>query len=195
MKVVQVDTLRLDEFPNILFVQVHTDEGLMGLGETFFGARAVEAYVHETAAPYLLEKDPLHIDRHSKELYGYLGYGSSGAETRGNSALDIALWDLFGKATGQPVYQLLGGPCRERICTYNTCAGYRYVREKPRQEVSNWGLSEAAGPYEDLDAFLHRPGELAEDLLSQGITGMKIWPFDPHAEESGGHYISEDGLQ
>jgi galactonate dehydratase len=195
MKVVQIDTLRLDEFPNILFVQVHTDEGLMGLGETFFGARAVEAYVHETAAPYLLEKDPLHIDRHSKELYGYLGYGSSGAETRGNSALDIALWDLFGKATGQPVYQLLGGPCRERICTYNTCAGYRYVREKPRQEVSNWGLSEAAGPYEDLDAFLHRPGELAEDLLSQGITGMKIWPFDPHAEESGGHYITEEGLQ
>src|ERR687894_355144 len=195
MKVVQVDTLRLDEFPNILFVQVHTDEGLMGLGETFFGARAVEAYVHETAAPYLLEKDPLHIDRHSKELYGYLGYVSSGAETRGNSALDIALWDLFGKATGQPVYQLLGGPCRERICTYNTCAGYRYVREKPRQEVSNWGLSEAAGPYEDLDAFLHRADELAEDLLSQGLTGMKIWPFDPHAEESGVHYISEEGLQ
>src|ERR687893_420328 len=195
MRVVQVDTLRLDEFPNILFVQVHTDEGLTGLGETFFGAKAVEAYVHETVAPYLLGKDPLHIDRHTKELYGYLGYASSGAETRGNSALDIALWDLFGKATGQPVYQLLGGPCRERIRTYNTCAGYRYVRETPRQEVSNWGLSEAEGPYEDLDAFLHRPGELAEDLLSQGITGMKIWPFDPHAEESGGHYISEEGLQ
>ncbi|MDQ3591179.1 MAG: mandelate racemase/muconate lactonizing enzyme family protein, partial [Actinomycetota bacterium] len=65
MKVVQVDTLRLDEFPNILFVQVRTDEGLTGLGETFFGARAVEAYVHETAAPYLLGKDPLHIDRHA----------------------------------------------------------------------------------------------------------------------------------
>jgi galactonate dehydratase len=197
MKVVQVDTLRLDEFPNILFVQVHTDEGFMGLGETFFGAKAVEAYVHETAAPYLLGKDPLHIDRHAKELYGYLGYGSSGAETRGNSAVDIALWDLFGKVTGQPVYQLLGGPCRERIRTYNTCAGYRYVREKPRQEVSNWGLSEdePEGPYEDLDAFLHRADELAEDLFSQGITGMKIWPFDPYAEESVGHHISEEGLQ
>src|ERR687893_2047880 len=197
MRVVQVDTLRLDEFPNILFVQVHTDEGLTGLGETFFGARAVEAYIHETAAPYLLGKDPLHIDRHASELYGYLGYRSSGAETRGNSALDVALWDLFGKATGQPVYQLLGGPCRERIRTYNTCAGYRYVREKPRQEVSNWGLSEdePEGPYEDLDAFLHRADELAEDLLSQGITAMKIWPFDPYAEASAGHYISEADLQ
>jgi galactonate dehydratase len=197
MKVVQVDTLRLDEFPNILFVQVHTDEGLTGLGETFFGARAVEAYLHETAAHYMLGRDPLRIDQHAKQLHGYLGYASSGAETRGNSAVDIALWDLFGKVTNQPVYQLLGGKSRERIRTYNTCAGYRYVRETPRQEVSNWGLSEheEEGPYEDLDAFLHHADELAEDLLSQGITGMKIWPFDPHAEESGGHYISEEDLQ
>src|SRR5215210_6021251 len=197
MKVTEIETLRLDEFPNLLFVQVHTDEGLTGLGETFFGARAAEAYVHETAAPYLLGKEALHIDRHARELYGYLGYGSSGAETRGNSAVDIALWDLFGKATDQPVYQLLGGPCRERIRTYNTCAGYRYVRESPRQEVSNWGLQkdESEGPYEDLDAFLHRADELAEDLLSQGITGMKIWPFDPYAEASDGHYISDAHLQ
>ena len=199
MKITQVDTLRLGEFPNILFVLVRTDEGLSGLGETFYGARAVEAYVHETAAPYLLGKDPLQIDRHANALYGYLGYRSSGAETRGNSAVDIALWDLFGKTTGQPLYQLLGGRSRETVRTYNTCAGYRYVREAPRQEVANWGLPEKAaeaaeGPYEDLDAFLHRADELAEDLLAQGITGMKIWPFDPHAEASGGHHISHDDL-
>jgi galactonate dehydratase len=197
VQVVQVDTLRLGEFPNILFVLVRTDEGLVGLGETFFGARAVEAYVHETAAPYLLGKDPLRIDYHASQLHGYLGYASSGAETRGNSAIDIALWDLFGKVTNQPVYQLMGGKSRETIRAYNTCAGYRYVREKPRQEVGNWGLpeTEPEGPYEDLEAFLHRPGELAEDLLSQGITGMKIWPFDPYAEESGGHHITEEGLR
>jgi galactonate dehydratase len=199
VKITQVDTLRLGEFPNILFVLVRTDEGLSGLGETFYGARAVEAYVHETAAPYLLGKDPLQIDRHANALYGYLGYRSSGAETRGNSAVDIALWDLFGKTTGQPLYQLLGGRSRETVRTYNTCAGYRYVREAPRQEVANWGLPEKAaeaaeGPYEDLDAFLHRADELAEDLLAQGITGMKIWPFDPHAEASGGHHISNDDL-
>jgi galactonate dehydratase len=122
-----------------LFVQVHTDEELVGLGETFFGAQAVEVYIHETASPYLLGKDPLHLDRHAKELCGYLGYKSSGAETRGNSAIDVALWDLFGKVSDQPVYQLLGGPSRERIRTYNTCAGYRYVRDAPRQEVSNCG--------------------------------------------------------
>ena len=200
MKVSQIETLRLEEFPNVLFVLVHTDEGLVGLGETFFGAGAVETYVHETIAPHLLGKDPLRIDWHADQLRGYLGYGSSGVETRGNSALDIALWDIFGKVTGQPLYQLLGGKNRENIRTYNTCAGYRYVREAPRQEVDNWGLPEGAakvaeGPYEDLDAFLNRADELAQSLLSQGITGMKIWPFDPYAEASGGHYISDADLQ
>lgn len=196
MKVVQIDTLRLDEFPNLLFVLVHTDEGLMGLGETFFGAWAVEAYVHESVAPYLLGREALRLDRHARELQGYLGYAGSGVEMRGNSAVDIALWDLFGKITGQPLYQLLGGKSRDTIRTYNTCAGSRYVREAPRQEVANWGLDEGASedPYEDLDAFLNRADELADDLLSEGITGMKIWPFDPYAEATGGHYISARDL-
>ncbi len=197
MKITRLETLRLDEFPNLLYVRVHTDEGPIGLGETFFGARAVEAYVHETAAPLLLGEDPLLIDRHARTLYGYLGYRSSGVEMRGNSAIDIALWDIFGQVTNQPVSQLLGGASRERIRTYNTCAGYRYVR-RPQQAVDNWGLPAAeaapAGPYEDLDAFLHRADELALSLQAQGIGGMKIWPFDPYAEASDGQYISNRDL-
>src|SRR5918998_1966418 len=167
VKVVQVDTLRLGEFPNILFVLVHTDEGLVGLGETFFGAQAVEAYVHETAAPYLLGKDPLRIDRHAAQLYGYLGYASSGAETRGNSALDIGLWDLFGKVTTQPLYQLMGGKTRESVRTYNTCAGYRYVRESPRQEVGNWGLPEEETA-EAAEGPLRRPRRLPQPARRAG---------------------------
>jgi L-alanine-DL-glutamate epimerase-like enolase superfamily enzyme len=96
VKVSTIETIRLDEFSNIIWVRVHTDEGIVGLGETFFGAQAVEAYLHETVAPYLIGKDPLQIDRHARGLYGYLGYRSSGVETRGNSAIDIALWDIFG---------------------------------------------------------------------------------------------------
>lgn len=195
MKVTRIETLRLDEFSNILFVRVHTDEGLVGLGETFYGARAVEAYIHETVAPYLLGKDPLQIDLHARGLYGYIGYRSSGAEMRGNSAIDIALWDLFGKVTGQPLYQLLGGRVRDAIRIYNTCAGYRYVRSQPRQAVANWGVGgDSEGPYEDLEAFLYRADDLAVSLLEQGITGMKIWPFDPYAEASNGHYISAPDL-
>ena len=191
MKITAVETIRLDEFANVLWVRVHTDDGLVGLGETFFGAGAVASYIHESAAPYLLGKDPLQIDRHAKGLTGYLGWRSTGVESRGNSAIDIALWDLFGKATGQPVYQLLGGLCRDRIRIYNTCAGYRYIRDRPVTTTDNWGLNQPdEGPYEDLDGFLHRADELALSLLDQGITGMKIWPFDYAAEASGGSYIS-----
>ncbi len=195
MKVTAVETIRLDEFPNLLWLQIHSDQGLSGLGETFFGAGAVEAQVHDFIAPYLLGKNPLEIERHAGRLVGYVGKGGSGAEMRAASAVDIALWDLWGQATGQSICQLLGGPSRDSIRVYNTCAGTQYVRNTAAVKTDDFGLSAArAGPYEDLDGFLHRPVELARSLLDMGITAMKIWPFDFAAEASGGQYISDADL-
>ncbi len=195
MKITALETIRNAEFPNLLWLHVHTDEGLSGLGETFFGAQAVEAYLHESVAPQLLGQDPSRIDHIARKLYGYLGFRGSGVETRGNSAIDIALWDLWGKCTAQPVYQLLGGLTREQVRVYNTCAGYRYVRQRPVQTTDNWGLDGEEGPYEDLDAFLNRADELALSLLQQGIQAMKIWPFDHAAENNGGLHISSAELR
>jgi L-alanine-DL-glutamate epimerase-like enolase superfamily enzyme len=195
MKIREVETLRLGEFPNILWVRVHTDEGLVGLGETFMGAEAVEAYLHEWAAPRLIGQDPLAIEARSRDLLGYLGWRGSGVETRGNSAVDIALWDLFGKAAGMPVYTALGGRSRDSIRVYNTCAGYQYIRSNVNQSSSNWGLGNRAGPYEDLQGFLHHADELALSLKEEGIDAMKIWPFDLAAERSQGQYISRADLE
>lgn len=198
MKITKVETLRLGEFPNIIWVRIHTDEGLVGLGETFMGAAAVEAYIHEWAGPKLLGKDPLAIEARNKDITGYLGWRGSGVETRGNSAIDIALWDIFGKAANMPLYTALGGKSRDSIRIYNTCAGYQYVRSTVNQTSANWGIGQAkkanAGPYEDLEGFLLRADELAESLLSEGVTAMKIWPFDPAAEKSDGQYISNSDL-
>ena len=190
MKITAVETIRLGEFPNLIWVRLHTDEGLVGLGETFMGAAAVEAYIHESAAARLIGRDPLQIEAIGRDLLTYLGWRGAGVETRGNSAIDIALWDLFGQAAGLPLAEALGGRSRDRIRIYNTCAGYRYIRDTRAQAVANWGLGAAAGPYEDLDAFLQRADELAHSLLEQGITGMKIWPFDMAAERTGGLDIS-----
>jgi L-alanine-DL-glutamate epimerase-like enolase superfamily enzyme len=195
MQITSIDTVRLDEFPNLLWVRVHTDDGLTGLGETYFGARAVESYIHESCAPQLLGRDASQIERINRDLIPYVGFSGTGVETRGRSAIDLALWDLFGKRTQQPVYQLLGGASRERIRTYNTCAGYRYVRSKPDWGTDDWGLDSSDGPYEDLEAFLHNADELALSLLSEGITGMKIWPFDYAADASDGYYISNADLE
>ncbi len=196
MKITRLETIRIDERPNLLWVQVHTDEGLFGLGETFFGAKAVEAYLHETVAPIVIGRNPLEIDKLSADLVGYLGFRSSGVETRGNSAFDIALWDLFGKTTGQPIAQLLGGFTRQDIRTYNTCAGTEYIKKASGQNTKNYALnSDAADGYDDLNAFMNCADELAVSLLEEDITAMKIWPFDLAAEKNRGQYISPTDLK
>jgi galactonate dehydratase len=194
VKIESIETLRCEEFPNLLWVEIRTVDGCVGLGETYFGARAVEAYIHESCAPVLLGRDASQIERISRDLTPYVGFSGSGVESRGRSAIDLALWDIAGKLVNQPVYQLLGGLSRDRIRTYNTCAGYRYVRSKPDWGTDDWGLGGSDGPYEDLDAFLNHADELALSLLDEGITGMKIWPFDFAATESDGYYISNEDL-
>jgi galactonate dehydratase len=112
MMIQKLSTLRLEEFPNLLFVQIHTADGLTGLGETYFAAASVEAYLHEVAAPLLLGKDATDVEGIRLRLVPYLGFASTGVETRGNSAIDIALWDLAGKARQEPLWALLGGAKR-----------------------------------------------------------------------------------
>ena len=186
MKITALETIRVKEFANLIWVRLHTDEGLVGLGETFFEPTAVEAYLHDRVAPKILGTDPIQIEARNRSLANYLGWRGTGVETRGNSAIDLALWDIFGKAIGRPVCEALGGKSRDQIRVYNTCAGYLYVRDGRAQTSENWHVGETEGPYEDLEAFLHRADELAHSLLEQGVTGMKIWPFDLAAERSGG---------
>ena len=185
MKIRAVETIRIEERPNLVWVEVHTDDGITGLGETFFLSRSVAEYIHEYVAPRVIGRDPLQIDLLSNDLVGYLGFRSTGVEMRGNSAFDIALWDLFGKAMGQPVAQLLGGFSRRSIKTYNTCAGTDYIKHDKGQTTANYGLG-ASKSYDDLNGFLHRADELAQELLDDGITAMKIWPFDHAAEKTRG---------
>ncbi|MGF1651623.1 MAG: mandelate racemase/muconate lactonizing enzyme family protein [Hyphomicrobiaceae bacterium] len=194
MKLVAIETIRSRAHPNLLWVELITDEGLVGLGETFYGPGAAEAHIHETIAPYLLGEDPLQIARHQARLTGYVGFVGASAEMRGRSAVDIALWDLLGQATGKPICDLLGGRARERVRVYNTCAGNSYVQTRPMQGTDNFGLSAGDGDYEDLEAFLGRADELAHSLLEMGITAMKIWPFDYAAEASQGQWIGVEDL-
>src|SRR5258708_9794351 len=191
MKIVRLETLRLEEFPNLLWLRVHSDASVVGLGETHRAAPSVEAYVHELIAPRVLGQDPVEVERLSRSLTGYRGFRGSGVETRAISAFDIALWDHFARVVNQPLYQVLGGASRQAIRTYNTCAGYQYIRDTRGQTSANWGLGgKPQGPYEDLDAFLHRADELAQSLLEEGIGAMKIWPFDTFAEATEGMHIS-----
>ena len=182
MRIAKIETIISDLDPHLIFVAVHTDEGLVGHGDTYYMPDAVRSYVHGFAAPTLLGEDPLAIEYHWRRLYERIAHiVGKGAEIRGLSAVDVALWDIFGQVTGQPVWQLLGGAARDRIKTYNTCGGPGYGRPgKGWQKVSE------TGEYEDLVGFMTDAGALAEDLVSEGYGGMKIWPFDPVAIQPGG---------
>ncbi|MBZ9559721.1 mandelate racemase/muconate lactonizing enzyme family protein [Halomonas coralii] len=191
MKITAIETLIAREFENVLWVRIHTDEGPIGLGETFYGAGSVAAHIHDTLSPRLLGRNPLDIEALHRDMTALpLAHASTGAESRAVSAIDIALWDLLGKVCNQPVHQMLGGLCRPKLRIYNTCAGYGYVRNRDIRPVNNWNLGAQEGPFEDLDAFMTDAGALAENLLENGISAMKIWPFDPIARETGGLDIS-----
>ena len=146
--------------PNNLWVRIHTDEGLVGLGETYYLPRAVSAIIHDLFASLLVGRDVFDIENHWNNLFSLVNFcGFAGAEMRAISAIDIALWDLLGQYLSQPIYNLLGGRNRERVAVYNTCVSY--------------------GKYDDYTVWTNgRAGELAQDLMKQGIKAMKIWPFD-----------------
>lgn len=176
MKITAVETVHFRSSMTIhfgviqyLWVRIHTDEGIVGLGETFPYAEAESAVIRHSLAPVLLGRNPLEIDRLWADMFLAISYsGWAGAEMRAISAIDIALWDLAGKAANAPIYQLLGGPSRSSIRIYNTC-------------------------YDRID-FHKDPVRLAKELLDSGIRAMKIWPFDPIAKETRGQYITPDQI-
>jgi L-alanine-DL-glutamate epimerase-like enolase superfamily enzyme len=202
MKVTRIETLRLAEFPQLLWVRIHTDSGLVGTGETFFAPAPVAAYIHANVAPYLLGSDPRDIELHTFKLQSvYVGSRDSGAETRGNAAIEIALWDILGQSLGTPLWRLLGGRTHAGVPVYNTCAGYGHARASKRHALfersEDWSLQQGAlheGPYEDLLAWRYEAGNLARSLLAEGIRAMKIWPFDIAAEASNGTRITRAAL-
>jgi L-alanine-DL-glutamate epimerase-like enolase superfamily enzyme len=190
MKITALETIQIEKLPFLIFIRVHTDAGLIGTSDTYYTTEAVRGFVHEWAAPMLLGRDPLQIERHWNALYArsVARWGGTGVEMRAISAIDAALWDILGQSLNAPVYQLLGGLAHDRIPTYNTCGG-------PLYGAGGSAVGDGKGPLEDLWAQLNEPEVLAQELLSEGITAMKIWPLDRFALRGTGRHISAEDLR
>jgi galactonate dehydratase len=103
---------------------MHTDEGLVGLGEPILEGRALTvAQAVAELEPYLLGKDPTRVVHHWHAMYKHAFYRGGPILTSALSGVEHALWDLTGKAAGMPIYKLLGGPLRDRIRVYGHCGG------------------------------------------------------------------------
>jgi galactonate dehydratase len=117
LKVTKLETLLVK--PRWLFLKVHTDAGIVGLGEPIIEGRALTvATAVKEIEPYLLGKDPRQVVHHWQAIYRHAFYRGGPILTSALSGIDMALWDIKGKALGVPVYELLGGPTRKGVRVY-----------------------------------------------------------------------------
>ena len=152
------------------FVRLETDDGIVGWGETavlsaFAGLeRSYESLVQQAFDAYLAGQDPLNREAIFQKIYeGMTAQHPDYAAMGVISAFDIALWDIAGKHLDAPVYDLLGGRCRDRVRTYT------YVYETDPD-------ADALGTIRAWTADPARLAELALEFVEEGFTGLK---FDP----------------
>src|SRR5258708_1742200 len=117
LKITKLETFLVK--PRWLFLKVHTNAGIVGLGEPILEGRALTcAEAVKEIEPYLIGKDPRQVVHHWQAIYRHAFYRGGPILTSALSGIDQALWDIKGKALGVPVYELLGGPTRNRVRVY-----------------------------------------------------------------------------
>lgn len=167
MKVTNIETLLLDNVPNYrggrkwLFIKLATDEGIIGLGERVSGGVTdlvpQVALLKHLAEQFVVGENPFHVERIWQRMFAAVhDYRHPGMDrTPALSAIEMALWDIIGKATNQPIYNLLGGQYHEKL------RAYAYM---PAEGI--WDNPEKAG-------------DVARKLVADGFTACKIDPFMP----------------
>jgi galactonate dehydratase len=129
LKVTKLETFPVK--PRWLFLKVHTNAGIVGLGEPIVEGRAeTVATAVKEVEPYLVGKDPRQVVHHWQAIYRHAFYRGGPILTSALSGIDMALWDIKGKALGVPVYELLGGPTRTRVRVYAHAGTPARVKEQ-----------------------------------------------------------------
>jgi L-rhamnonate dehydratase len=148
LRIPELDWTRADGIQDDVIVRVHTDAGITGVGEADSSPAVVKALVDAPEswmrsrglAGMLVGEDPLHTERLWDKMYhGTLWMGRGGVTIEAISAVDIALWDIKGKAFGVPVHTLLGGARRETIPVYASMlfeADLGLMRERAQQHIA-----------------------------------------------------------
>jgi L-alanine-DL-glutamate epimerase-like enolase superfamily enzyme len=182
MKIIKVESIRFSDKVKIgggsggdgkaefCWIRIHTNSGIIGIGETYPSINGELGCLKDIAGDYLLGKDPRDIDSIWKEIYKYQSMrNAGGSEMHILSAIDMALLDILGKSTGLPLYRLLGGKTRSKVKVYNTTTDY-------------WAINNMKmGP--DTE-------KIVTFLLDRGITAMKIYPF-----RTNGSFISSAEIE
>jgi galactonate dehydratase len=120
MKITNITTYLAKEWRTFMFVVVDTDEGIYGVGEAgITGRELAMAGAIEHFTPLLIGQNPFRTEHIWQTLFRGSFYPAGLILAAAIAAIDIALWDIKGKALGVPVYDLLGGLVRDKVMTYN----------------------------------------------------------------------------
>jgi galactonate dehydratase len=142
--------------PRWLFLKVHTDAGIVGLGEPIVEGRAETcATAIKELAEYLVGKDPRPVAHHWQAMYRHAFYRGGPVLTSAISGVDMALWDIKGKALGVPVYELLGGPTRSRMRVYAHARSPEDIKRRRQEGFTAF----KTGPFKERPArIVETPG-------------------------------------
>lgn len=152
LKITKVETFLVK--PRWLFLKIHTNAGITGLGEPIVEGRAkTVATAVEELAPYLIGKDPRPVGHHWQAMYRHAFYRGGPVLTSAISGVDQALWDIKGKALGVPVYELLGGPTRTRIRVYAHAGTVERIKQRKAEGFTAF----KTGPFKE------RPARIVEN--------------------------------
>ena len=119
----------------IVLVRVRTTDGIVGYGEALSrkNPRSSALLIRELYAPLLLGQDPFLVEKHWQAMFRQMSGRAGGVAAEAIAGLDIALWDIMGKALGQPVHRLLGGMGRERLACYGSAISWGAPETAERQ--------------------------------------------------------------
>jgi mannonate dehydratase len=125
-RIVGADVIVTSPGRNYVTLKITTADGVVGWGDATLNGRelAVASYLRDHVAPLLIGRDPARIEDTWQYLYRGVYWRRGAVTMAAIGAVDVALWDIKGKVTGQPVYQLLGGAVRDRILCYTHATGW-----------------------------------------------------------------------
>ncbi len=129
VKITKLETFLIK--PRWIFLKIHTDVGIYGLGEPLLEGRAltIQTAIKEIE-PYLIGKDPRHVVHHWQAIYRHAFYRGGPILTSALSGIDHALWDIKGKLLNVPVWELLGGPTRDRVRVYGRASSAADMKKR-----------------------------------------------------------------
>ena len=189
MKIVDAKVIICSPGRNFVTLKLTTEDGITGLGDATLNGRelAVAAYLSEHVVPLLIGRDARRIEDTWHYLYKGVYWRKGAVTMTAIAAVDVALWDIAGKAANKPVYQLLGGASREDVLVYSHASGATVeetVAAVARDAKAGYRAirAQCAVPGQEKGYGVARSGRSYEPAERGGMPPESTWATEPYLQ-------------